>query len=78
MPTGNVTITATTGPGRAVTAQQLIGVQTFVFNMAKNMIYFNLLSDDPTTPAREYALTNSTTFVATLSAGVWTITIVAS
>lgn len=78
MPSGNVTITATTGPGRAVTAQQLLNVQSFTFNMAKNMIYFNMLSDDPTTPAREFALTNSTTFVATLSGGVWTITIVAS
>lgn len=78
MPTGNVTITATTGPGRAVTAQQLLNVQSFTYNMVKNMIYFNMLSDDPTTPAREFALTNTTTFVATLSGGVWTITIVAS
>lgn len=78
MPTGNVTITATTGPGRAVTAQQLLNVQSFTYNMVKNMIYFNMISDDPTTPAREFALTNTTTFVATLSGGVWTITIVAS
>jgi hypothetical protein len=78
MASGSATVTATYGPGKTATAQVISGIQTFTVNLAKNMIYFYLVDDDPTTPMREFALGNTMTFVATVSAGVWTITIVVS
>jgi len=78
MATGSATVTATYGPGKTATAQVISGIQSFTVSLAKNMLYFNLIDDDPSTPMREFALSNSMTFVATVSAGVWTITVVVS
>lgn len=78
MPTGTATVTATTGPGRAVTAQVIQNIQSFTVSIQKAMLYFNLIDDDPTTPAREFALGPTMTFVATVSGGAWTITVVVS
>lgn len=75
---GNATVTATTGPGRAVTAQVLNNVQSFYVDMVKNMLFFQMQDDDPSTPSREFALSNTMTFTATISGGVWTITVVVS
>lgn len=78
MATGTATVTAPYGPGRQATAQVISGIQTFTVNMAKNMLYFYLIDDDPTTPMREFALGNTMTFTAVIANGVWTITVVVS
>lgn len=78
MGSGTATVTATTGPGRTATSHVLTGIQTFVVDIAKNMIFFHLTNDDPSSPMRQYALTNTVTFTATISGGNWTIVCSAS
>lgn len=78
MPTGSATVTATTGPGRAVTAQVISNIKAFFVNIEKRMIFFYLINDDPTGPAREFALTDTVTFTATIATGSWTITVAAT
>lgn len=75
---GTATVTATTGPGRSVTAQVIQGVKAFFVDIEKQMLFFKLINDDPTGPSREYALGSTMTFVATISGGAWTITVVVS
>lgn len=78
MPSGTATVTATTGPGRAVTAKVITDVQSFYVNIQKQMLYFYTQNDDQTGPMQQFALTNTVTFTATISGGNWTITVVAS
>lgn len=78
MPSGTATVTATTGPGRSVSAQVITGVKAFFVDIEKQMIFFHRDNDDPTSPMRQFALTNTVTFTATISGGNWTITCSAS
>lgn len=76
--TGTATVTATTGPGRTVTSKVIQNIQSFFVNINKRMIYFYVQGDDPSSPAREFALTATVTFTATIANGLWTITVAAS
>jgi hypothetical protein len=76
MPTGTATVTASTGPGRAVTAKVISNVKSFFVDIERQMLFFYLINSDPTSPALEYALSNTVTFTATISGGTWTITVV--
>lgn len=78
MATGTATVTAKYGPARQATAQVISGIQSFTVSLAKNTIYFNLIDDDPSTPAREFELGNTMTFTAVVTNGSWVITIVVS
>lgn len=76
--TGTATVSATTGPGRTITSQVISNIQAFYVNINKRMIYFYLVNDDQTGPMREFALTATVTFTATISGGAWTIAVAAT
>jgi hypothetical protein len=78
VPTGAATVSATYGPGRVATTQLITNIQAFFVNINKRMIFFYLINDDPTGPAREFALTDTVTFTATIANGSWTITVAAT
>lgn len=78
MPSGTATVTASTGPARAVTAKVISGVLSFRVDIDKQMLYFNTNNSDPNGPQQEFSLSNTLTFVATVSSGLWTITVVVS
>lgn len=78
MPTGSATVSATFGPGRVATSQLIQNIQAFFVNINKRVIYFYLVNDDQTGPMREFALTDTVTFTATIANGAWTITVAAT
>jgi hypothetical protein len=75
---GTATVTATTGPGLTATAQVLTGIKAFFVDIEKQMLFFYKDNDDQTGPMRQFALGNTMTLTATISAGAWTITVVVS
>jgi hypothetical protein len=75
---GTATITATTGAGRAVTSKVITGIKAFFVDIAKQMIFFYQINDDPSGPMQQFALTSTVTFTVTVSAGIYTLTISAS
>lgn len=75
---GTATVTATTGPGRAVTAKVYTGVKGFFVDIEKQMLFLYQQNDDPTGPMQQFALTSTVTFTVTVSSGNYTITISAT
>ena len=75
MKTGTATVTATTGPGRTVTSLVITGVLCYYVDIAKQMIFFYKVNDDPTGPMQQFALSDTVTMTTTISSGIWTITL---
>lgn len=75
---GTATVSATTGAGVAITSKVITNIQAFYVDIAKQMLFFYQINDDPTGPMQQYALTSTVTFTATISSGAWTITVAAT
>lgn len=75
MPDSVATVTADTGPGIAVTAKVIHGVKSFLVDTIRQVMVYHTSNSDPTSAQIEFDLDGVTTFTATISAGVWTITV---
>lgn len=71
MKVGTATVTATTGPGETVTAGVFRNIKSFTVDIAKQMLFMT----NDATQVLEFALGDTMTFTATISAGAWTITV---
>jgi hypothetical protein len=76
MAVGTATVSASTGPGIAVTSKVIANVLSFYVDILKQVIFFYQVNDDQTGPMQQFALSNTVTFTATISNGAWTITLV--
>ena len=72
------TVTATTGPGRDVTAKVFQGIKAFFVDVEKQMLFLYPQNDDVTGPILQFALTSTVTFTATISNGNWTVVVSAT
>lgn len=75
---GTATITATTGPGRTVSAAVYSNVKSFYVDIEKQMLFLYFSNDDVTGPVKQFALTSTVTFTVTVTSGNYAVTISAS
>jgi len=69
------TITAPLGPGRSVTSKVFSNIKAFYVDVQRQMLYLYPQNDDVTGPVIEFALSNTVTFTATITAGAWAVTV---